>query len=421
MLVLLTGATGLVGQTILRDLISHRIHVRCLVRTPAKMEAQLADLTNTVRAFVEIVPGDVLDLNSVINSMQDVDIIVHSAALLKFEHKYTHAMQQINIEGAKNMLEAAWGSGNNSPRLFIFIGALAAHIGWPTDGTSGPVTEDTPINSIVNQLNVYSQTKALASQVMQNFARTYNAPIVELIPPAVIGAPPCGAGDVSHWADGSPAMFHEVAKGMPVYIPGRTPCVAVKDIALAVRLLCNHCDELKLNCGEKFFLISDTLPNKEFYARLAESVNKKPPRWAAPNFVLKMFAFGQELIFPLMNKSPSLTRDALKMFTTPFPDFDASKITNTLPAFKYSQMDKVISQTGAQYLADTGKGTVKKNSKQQQQHDGEESSFSFSDEMAVVAITLVTLALLLRWYQDHLYISDWWEWLWDWLAPQMDA
>jgi nucleoside-diphosphate-sugar epimerase len=73
----LTGSTGLVGATIARMLMEKGYSVRGLVRDPTSKDSKAIAATG-----VEMVKGDVSDLDSVMRTMQGCDAVIHSAAML---------------------------------------------------------------------------------------------------------------------------------------------------------------------------------------------------------------------------------------------------------------------------------------------------------------------------------------------------
>ena len=74
-MLLLTGATGLVGSTLLPRLLAEGTQVRCLVRDPRRLGPQ--------RVRVQIALGDLTDPPSFRNAMRGVQTVVHLAASIR--------------------------------------------------------------------------------------------------------------------------------------------------------------------------------------------------------------------------------------------------------------------------------------------------------------------------------------------------
>ncbi len=100
---LVTGATGLVGNNVVRLLLERGERVRVLVRDPKSRS--LAGLT------VETVPGDVTDVSSVEQASQDVQRIVHAAAIVHLGWTGMERQWAVNVEGTRNVANAAMRHG----------------------------------------------------------------------------------------------------------------------------------------------------------------------------------------------------------------------------------------------------------------------------------------------------------------------
>src|ERR1700728_1421062 len=74
-MILLTGASGLVGRAVLRRLLAEPTPVRCLVREPRRLGA--------LRVEVQIALGDLADPPSFRNAMRGVDTVIHLAAAIR--------------------------------------------------------------------------------------------------------------------------------------------------------------------------------------------------------------------------------------------------------------------------------------------------------------------------------------------------
>jgi NADH dehydrogenase len=112
-MLLLTGATGLVGATLLRRLLAHGEHVRCLVRDPRRLGAE--------RVRVQIALGDLADPPSFRNAMRGVHTVVHLAASIRDQPR--GSIEELNGVATWRMVEAAERRG---VERFVFVSALGA-------------------------------------------------------------------------------------------------------------------------------------------------------------------------------------------------------------------------------------------------------------------------------------------------------
>src|SRR3954451_10602033 len=115
-MILLTGATGLIGSALLRRLVSPdgpRKPVRCLVRAPRRLGAD--------RVRVQIALGDLTDPPSFRNAMRGVDTVVHLP--LSTRDQAGVSIEELNAIATWRLAEAAERAGL---RHFVFFSALGA-------------------------------------------------------------------------------------------------------------------------------------------------------------------------------------------------------------------------------------------------------------------------------------------------------
>src|SRR5688572_3913613 len=98
--VLLTGATGLLGNAIARLLVSEGRSVRALVRNPSKAAA-------VVPAACELVAGDVTDAASVLSAARGCDVIYHASGLPEQWLRDEREFDRVNVDGTRNVVTAA--------------------------------------------------------------------------------------------------------------------------------------------------------------------------------------------------------------------------------------------------------------------------------------------------------------------------
>ena len=100
MLILVTGATGLVGNNVVRQLVDRGDRVRVLQRAESPQEP-LAGLP------VEVAAGDVRDAPSVERAAAGVEAVVHAAGYVHVGWTNLNLHRGINVEGTRNVARAA--------------------------------------------------------------------------------------------------------------------------------------------------------------------------------------------------------------------------------------------------------------------------------------------------------------------------
>jgi len=110
---LLTGATGLVGSALLRRLTAAGQPVRCLVRDPRRLGPD--------RVRVQIALGDLADPPSFRNAMRGVDTVVHLAAAIRDQP--VGSIEELNGIATWRMVQAAERAGVEH---FVYFSSLGA-------------------------------------------------------------------------------------------------------------------------------------------------------------------------------------------------------------------------------------------------------------------------------------------------------
>lgn len=128
MKILVTGATGKVGSRLTKRLAQRGDQVRALVRD----EARAADLRED---RIELVRGDLLDVDSLAAAVRGVDAVVHCAAF--FRGATPEQAHAVNDLGTQHLAGAARAA---SVKRFIFTSTGLVY--WPNGGR--PAREDDP-------------------------------------------------------------------------------------------------------------------------------------------------------------------------------------------------------------------------------------------------------------------------------------
>lgn len=210
MLSLVTGATGLVGNNVLRRLLDRGDAVRVLIRERSSRRP-IADLP------VETVVGDVADPVALDAAMRGVDLVVHAAAQVQIGWSGLERARKINVEGTRNVAEAALRGGAK----MVHVSSVDA-LGIRLDG--GFADEDTPTANGVPC--PYVVTKREAEQALLRVVD--NGLDASIVNPAFMLGP-------WDWRPSSGRMLLQVAKGRAVAAPrGSNSFCDVRDVASGI-------------------------------------------------------------------------------------------------------------------------------------------------------------------------------------------
>jgi dihydroflavonol-4-reductase len=206
---LVTGATGLVGNNVVRQLLARDLGVKVLVRaTSAVGDKALAGLA------VERITGGLDDEAALERALEGVSSVVHSAAFVHCGWRYADEMREVNVEGTRRIARAARRAG---ARL-VHVSSVDA-IGLRPDRE--PADEETPPGVMPECPYVVTKRDAEAA-VLAEVERGLDAVIVN--PVYMLGP--------WDWKPSSGRMLLEVAAGKGLFAPpGGNDFVDVRDVA----------------------------------------------------------------------------------------------------------------------------------------------------------------------------------------------
>ena len=179
MKIFLTGATGFIGQALVRAMRTRGWQVSALVRDMQGAPAQWLR-----EQGVTLVAGDVTRPEGLADALRGFDVLLHNAGVYEFGVSAAEAqrMQQVNVQGTDNMLGAALEAG--VPRSFHVSSTMAL---GPTSYAPDPATQaDETKTHSGHYLTPYERSKAEAHQVALAYRRR-GLPINILMPNGVAG------------------------------------------------------------------------------------------------------------------------------------------------------------------------------------------------------------------------------------------
>jgi dihydroflavonol-4-reductase len=205
--ILVTGATGLVGNNVTRRLIESGLRPRVLVRGDG-IPAALAGLN------LELVRGDICDAESLRAAFAGIDCVVHSAGFVHLGRSHLELHRSINVDGTRNVADAA-----------IAARARMIHIS-SCDAISGgtarhPADEDTPLRPPI-ACNYVRSKRAAEQVVLERIGRGLDAVIIN--PGFMLGP--------WDWKPSSGRMMLEVARNRCLLAPrGHFSVCDARDVA----------------------------------------------------------------------------------------------------------------------------------------------------------------------------------------------
>jgi dihydroflavonol-4-reductase len=280
---LVTGASGFIGWHVATKLLARGETVRALVRPSSKIR----------ELEVETVMGDLREPESLERAVLGCRAVYHVAADYRLWAKDETELYRSNVEGTRNLLEAARNAGVDRVVYTSTVGC----IGVPNGGLGSEASEV----CLEEMTGVYKRSKFQAEQVALEFARA-GFPVVIVNPTA-----PVGDHDFKPTPTGK--IILDYLKGaMPAFIDTGLNLVGVEDTAEGHILACEHGHE-----GERYILGCENLTLQQILARLAGVTGGKAPRWQIPYAVAYAAGAASTGWANLTGVEPRVPLDAVKM------------------------------------------------------------------------------------------------------------
>ncbi len=298
-----TGATGFIGSNVVRALLKRGVRVCALVRPNANRN-------NLDGLDVELVEGDLLDFDSLKRGMDGCEQVYHVGALYSFWVRPRRLIHDVNVEGTRNVLQAAM---DEKMEKVVYTSSVAA-LGLREDGQ--PADETAPV-SFKNIIGDYKKSKYLAERVALEFAR--DLPVV-IVNPSF----PVGPGDIKPTPTGR-TILDFLNRKMPAYVDTGMNVVDVEDVALGHLLAAE-----KGRVGERYILGGENLTMKQLLDLLAEITGLPAPRFRLPYYPILAMSFlnaGFCTLFP--SCTPRMTPQTIRM-SRHLMFFDPSKAVEEL-------------------------------------------------------------------------------------------
>jgi len=306
-MILVTGATGLLGSHLLFELIKSNEKVKALKRADSdlafvkKVFSYYSEDYETLFQRIIWVEGDITDIYSLNEAMADVDYVYHTAAIVSFNHKELDYLQKVNAEGTANVVNTCL---EKKIKKLCYTSSVAA---LGRESADKPMSESTPWDR-ASKKSAYSQTKYNAEQeVWRGAAEGLK---VVMVNPSIILGP-------GNWQKGSSKLFETVWKGQMFYTKGINGFVDVRDVARIMAVLMKSDIE-----SERFIVSSENLSYQTVLTEMAIQLNKKTPQYYAGPFLSNLawrFEYVKSLITgkaPLITKETAYTAHNKHLYTT---------------------------------------------------------------------------------------------------------
>ena len=263
--ILVTGATGFIGQHLCQQLLGSGYRVKTLLRSFEQVKKLPQGLEHLM--------GDLSDISGLLEACEGVDVIVHLAGVAHVNNVAKKVLHEVNIEGTRKLLQAAI---DKRVTRFVFISssfASSAENSAP-DSTS------------------YGQSKLVAEQLLHAASARGDIENVVLRPVNVYGR----------------GMKGNLARMASLISRGRLPplprldtklsLVGVEDLTQAIMLSVEA-----PQANGKIYYVTDGIDYtvQEIEQAIYAALGKKLPAWKTPRMVLYIAAVSMGWVRKILN------------------------------------------------------------------------------------------------------------------------
>jgi dihydroflavonol-4-reductase len=301
--VFVTGATGFIGASLVRELIGQNCEIRALARPGS-------DRRNLDGLDIELFEGDLRDRDSLKKGLAGCDTLFHAAADYRLWTCNPEVMYAINVQGTRNILEAALTCGLSKVVYTSSVGTL----GNPGNGVPG--NEKTPV-SFADMVGHYKKSKFLAEREAETFI-SRGLPLTIVNP-----STPVGKLDIKPTPTGK-IIVDFLNRKMPAYLDTGLNLIDVEDCAKGHVLAA-----MRGKVGEKYILGNQNMTLREIFGML-EGISRIPaPKVRLPYTPILIAAYINEAVSRLTRREPLIPLAGVQM-AGKFMYFDSSKAIKEL-------------------------------------------------------------------------------------------
>lgn len=279
---LVTGATGHIGNVLVRELLAQKHQVRALV-LPGENRQPLEGLP------IEFMEGNVLNFESLHDAMCGIENVYHLAGIITILPGYDERVYRVNVEGTKNIIQAA--RLENVKRL-VYVSSIHALERAPR----GVLMDEHLAFDPDNPLGVYDRSKAEASLCIQQAAQDgLNAVLV--CPTGVVGPHDYLGSEIGV------LIQSWLKKGTSLLIDGAYDFVDVRDVAKGIILASE-----KGRSGQVYILSGEKLKLNIFQEMVRKAAGISSSVVMIPTRLALFFSEFTPIYYRLTHTKPRFTR-----------------------------------------------------------------------------------------------------------------
>ena len=281
-MVIVTGATGHIGNVLVRELLARGAVVRALV-LPDDDKHPLTGLD------IETVHGDVTDPVSLKSAFAGAELVFHLAGIVTIMPGMASVLERVNVGGMRNVIAACRASG---VRRLVYTSSIHA-IAEPPHGTV--IDESQPFDPD-RVLGDYARSKARATLLLLDEVRKGGLDAVICCPTGVIGPWDYGISNIGQ-------LILDFASGhLKSYVSGAYDFVDVRDVARGLILAAD-----KGQPGRHYIFSGAQVQVPELMEELARDIGYPAPSYQIPTVIARTAGILASVYYRLLRRKPVFT------------------------------------------------------------------------------------------------------------------
>ncbi|MEY2692769.1 MAG: GDP-L-fucose synthase [Bacteroidota bacterium] len=331
-MILVTGATGLVGAHLLLHLLEKKQTVRAMYRNAASIAKTkvLFEKQHKLSLFeqIEWVQADITNLPQLEIAFQEINQVYHCAGSISFDPSDEEKLRKINIEGTANVVNLCLA---HAVQKLCFVSSIAT-IGVSPLPTL-PCDETHEWNPELPHTDYAISKYGAEMEVWRGYQE--GLPVVIVNPGVIIGP--------YFWESGSGELFAKVAQKFPFYSSGSTGFIGVSDVVQPMVQLMESTVS-----GERYILVSENKTYATVLKEIALEMNTSI-RWIAIRKWMIALAWRMEAMAEILFGKKRVLSKQLAHSLFESTSYTSAKIKGEL-GIAFSPINQVIQKTAKEFL-----------------------------------------------------------------------
>ncbi len=280
--IVVTGATGHVGNVLIRELLTQGYVVRALV-LPDDDYHSIKDLNP------EIVRGDITKTPELEAAFSGADLVFHLAGIVTIMPRMAEVLERVNVGGIRNVITACRATG---VRRLVYTSSIHA-IAEPPHGTV--IDESQPFDPD-RVLGDYARSKARATLLLIEEISKGGLDAVICCPTGIIGPFDYGTSNIGQ-------LIIDFASGhLKSYVSGAYDFVDVRDVACGLILAAE-----KGQTGRHYIFSGAQVQVSELMDELAVNIGYPAPTYRIPSAIARAAGVLASSYYRLLRRRPVFT------------------------------------------------------------------------------------------------------------------